>query len=38
MGLTFSIYLRKVFGKEDPAALLFSPASALSGLLLAYAA
>ena len=23
MGLTFSIYLRKVFGKEDPAALLF---------------
>lgn len=36
MGLTFSIYLRKVFGKEDPAALLFSTAYALSGYLAAY--
>ena len=36
MGLTFSIYLRKAFGKEDPAALLFSTAYALSGYLAAY--
>ena len=36
MGLTFSVYLRKVFGKEDPAALLFSTAYALSGYLAAY--
>lgn len=26
MGLTFSIYLRKTFGKADPAVILFPPA------------
>lgn len=36
MGLTFSIYLRKVFGREDPAVVLFSTAYALSGYLAAY--
>lgn len=36
MGLTFSIYLRKVFGKADPAVLLFSTCYALSGYLAAY--
>ena len=36
MGLTFSIYLRKAFGKADPAVLLFSTCYALSGYLAAY--
>lgn len=36
MGFTFSIYLRKAFGKEDPAVVLFSTAYALSGYLAAY--
>ena len=36
MGLTFSIYLRKAFGKADPAVVLFSTAYALSGYLAAY--
>ena len=36
MGLTFSIYLRKTFGKADPAVILFSTCYALSGYLAAY--
>lgn len=36
MGLTFSIYLRKAFGKADQAVLLFSTCYALSGYLAAY--
>ena len=36
MGLTFSIYLRKAFGKADPAVILFSTCYALSGYLAAY--